>query len=303
MKLILSSLTSVLLLIAVAGLSAAPTPDELARIKAAVPSKASAKPHKPRKLLVFSRAWGYWHTAIPYGEAAIRMMGEKTKAFDTTITNDDSFFEPDRLAKFDAVVFNNTNNEIFLPENFSKLPPAGQEKANARDTLLKKSLRGFLSDGKGLMVIHAGIASFRKWPEYGAIVGARFESHPWNAGSTVTLKIEDPEHCLCHAFPSDRFTVTDEIYQFKEFDRKQLRVLFSLDTTGMDLAKIKGIRRTDRDFALSWIKNYGKGRVFYSALGHQHDIFWNPTVLQHYLDGIQFALGDLTATTESIPAR
>ena len=58
-------------------------------------------------------------------------------------------------------------------------------------------------------------------------------------------------------------------------------------------------RRTDDDFALSWIKRYGKGRIFYSALGHQHDIFWNKTILQHYFDGIQFALGDLDATTGS----
>jgi type 1 glutamine amidotransferase len=57
----------------------------------------------------------------------------------------------------------------------------------------------------------------------------------------------------------------------------------------------KLIHRADMDFAMTWVKTYGKGRVFYCALGHQHELFWNPVVLQHYLDGIQFALGDLKA--------
>jgi hypothetical protein len=57
----------------------------------------------------------------------------------------------------------------------------------------------------------------------------------------------------------------------------------------------EGIHRADGDFAVSWVRNYGKGRVFYCSLGHRNEIFWNPAVLQHYLDGIQFALGDLPA--------
>ncbi|MEA3365531.1 MAG: HEAT repeat domain-containing protein, partial [Candidatus Hydrogenedentes bacterium] len=58
-----------------------------------------------------------------------------------------------------------------------------------------------------------------------------------------------------------------------------------------------GIRRDDDDFAVSWVRTYGEGRVFYCSLGHRHEIFWNPAILQHYLDGIQFALGDLAADT------
>jgi type 1 glutamine amidotransferase len=54
-------------------------------------------------------------------------------------------------------------------------------------------------------------------------------------------------------------------------------------------------RRTDKDFAVSWIRGYGKGRVFYCFLGHNPQTFWNPSILQHYLAGIQFALGDLPA--------
>ena len=59
----------------------------------------------------------------------------------------------------------------------------------------------------------------------------------------------------------------------------------------------RNLGRTDNDFAVSWVRSWGKGRVFYCSLGHRNEIFWNPAILQHYLDGIQFALGDLPADT------
>ncbi|MGB2823481.1 MAG: ThuA domain-containing protein, partial [Phycisphaerae bacterium] len=94
------------------------------------------------------------------------------------------------------------------------------------------------------------------------------------------------------------FEITDEIYQFRgPYSRKMLRVLLSLDTTRTDMNKGKRIRRKDNDFAVSWVRSYGKGRVFYCSLGHDHPVFWNPAVLKHYCDGIQFALGDLPAET------
>jgi hypothetical protein len=68
-----------------------------------------------------------------------------------------------------------------------------------------------------------------------------------------------------------------------------------MDKTRITPAQKLLIHRTDGDFAMTWIKPYGKGRVFYCALGHQHELFWNPIVLQHYLDGFQFAMGDLEA--------
>jgi type 1 glutamine amidotransferase len=94
--------------------------------------------------------------------------------------------------------------------------------------------------------------------------------------------------------------VTDEIYQFTvPYSRSRLRVLLSVDAakTSIILDRIGMVHRSDNDFAISWVKSYGKGRVFYCALGHDHEIFWNPVILQHYLDGIQFALGDLKANT------
>ena len=98
------------------------------------------------------------------------------------------------------------------------------------------------------------------------------------------------------AFKEPYFIVTDEIYQVKDpYSREHLRVLLTIDMdrTTTTAKQKELIHREDGDFAMTWVKSYGKGRVFYCAIGHQHELFWNPIVLQHYLDGFQFVLGDL----------
>jgi len=271
-----------------------PTPEEVARIRAAAPARPQVPPKTARKVLVFNRSWGYKHSAIPYGAVAFKVLGEKSRAYVPVLTDDLELFEPENLAQFDAIIFNNTNNEIFLPEDFDKLSPDEQAAARQRDARLKKTLVEFIKGGKGLAVFHAGVASFRKWPEYGNIIGARFDNHPWGPELAVTLKIEEPDHPVMAAFKgAETFTVQDEIYQLKDpYNRDKVRVLMSIDTSRTNM-KVGGIHRKDGDFAMTYVKPYGKGRVFYCALGHQHESFWNPTLLRHWLDGIQFVLGDL----------
>ena len=269
-------------------------------MRAAMPAEPRVSPEKPRKVLVFSRSWGYKHSAIPYGAKAFEIMAQKTGAFDVVETDDPSPFEPQSLKQFDAVVLNNTNEEIFLPEDFDKLGPQEQSEARRRDERLKKSFVDYLRNGGGLAIIHTGVASFRQWPEFGEIAGARFDNHPWGEGSTVVLRVEDPDHPLTAAFKEPYFIVTDEIYQVTApYSRERLRVLLTVDPVRSRITpeQRNAIHREDMDFAMTWVKSYGKGRVFYCALGHQHELFWNPIVLQHYLDGIQFVLGDLEADT------
>jgi type 1 glutamine amidotransferase len=274
-----------------------PTEEHIQKIFDAAPDKPSVEPKKERTVLVFSISWGYKHKVIPYGKKAFELIGSKSGAYKAVVSDDASLFEPENLNEFDAVVFNNTNNEIFLPENFDSLSIKEKEKAVKYDALLKKSFVEFLKSGKGLVVMHAGVASFRKWEEFGEIIGARFDNHPWNSGSTVTLKVDEPDHPIVNTFEGKPFAVTDEIYQVKApYSRESLRVLLTIDTTQTDMT-VKNIHRTDGDFAMSWIKNYGKGRVFYNALGHERHIFWDAVILQHLLDGIQFVTGDLECDT------
>jgi type 1 glutamine amidotransferase len=184
-------------------------------------------------------------------------------------------FKPESLNTFDAVCFNNTTGELF------------------EDATLKQALLDFIRGGKGIVGIHAATDCFYNWPEFGALMGGYFDGHPWN--ETVTVKLDEPGHPVNAAFGGKPFEIADEIYQFKEpYTRHALRVLLRLDTDKTNMTR-DGIKRTDKDFAVSWVRNYGLGRLFYCSLGHREEIFCNPAVLGHYLAGIQFALGDLPA--------
>ena len=270
--------------------------EEFAKILAAAPGRAGTASEKKHRVLVFSLAFGFKHSAIPYGKAALEVLAKKTGAFEAEFSDDPAAFEPENLKRFDAVVFNSTNNEVFLPEQFKTLSPEAKKKALARDARLKESFRAFVAGGGGLAVIHAGVATFRKWPEFGKIMGARFDNHPWYAGSTVTLRVTEPDHPAVQAFKgSPFFEVTDEIYQLKEFSTDDIRVLLRVDLekTQVTPGQRKVFHREDGLFPITYVKRYGKGRIFYCALGHQHDIYWNPVVLRHFLEGIRFVLREL----------
>ena len=129
------------------------------------------------------------------------------------------------------------------------------------------------------------------------MLGGLFDGHPWGAGGTWAFKLDEPAHPVNRLWGSKGFKLQDEIYQFKApYTRADRRVLVSLDLSDPATGGVqKGIKRTDKDFAVAWIKDYGQGRVFYCSLGHAANVFQDPGVLRFYLAGIQFALGDLEA--------
>jgi sugar phosphate isomerase/epimerase len=115
----------------------------------------------------------------------------------------------------------------------------------------------------------------------------------------ATMKIDSPGHPLVATFPKDGFDLRDEFFRVKgHYSRERLRVLFSIDTekTELDL-DAKPHERVDKDYAVSWVRNYGRGRVFYTSVGHNPYQFWDPEMLKFYLAGAQFVLGDLPAST------
>ncbi len=127
------------------------------------------------------------------------------------------------------------------------------------------------------------------------MMGGLFKGHPWTAGGTWMVKVDDPDHVLNKAFEEKRFRINDEIYLLKQLDLYQnCRVLLSIDYSDL---RTKTVYKKATENPISWVRRYGKGRVFYCSLGHNHHIFWNETVLRHYLDGIQFAMGDLKCDT------
>lgn len=253
------------------------TADELLRIENAAPEKATAEPAGPRRLLVFNLCKGFEHSSIPYWDEALRIMGRKTGAYEAVISNDMSVFEPNSLKRFDAVCFNNTTRLGF------------------EDPRLRRSLMDFVKGGKGVVGIHAATDNFYKWPEAAEMMGGVFDSHPWTADGIWAVKIEDEDHKLTAAFRGEGFKVHDEIYLIKQRKlRENCRVLLSLDFS--DEATAKAAPNVT-DAAVAWVRSFGEGRVFYCSLGHNHPITWDKAILQHYLDGIQFALGDLPVDT------
>ena len=258
---------------------------DVQRITEAAPSKATARPKRARRLLVFNLCKGFRHKSIPWGAKAVEIIGRKTGAYETVMSTDVSVFEPASLRRFDAICMNNTSGTLF------------------NDERLKKSLLDFVKSGKGIIGIHAATDCFKNWADYGEMMGGYFWGHPWGARDTVTIKIDEPDHPLSAAFGGEGFEIKEEMYQFKDpYSREKLRVLLTIDLD--KTAKRKGMKRKDNDYAVTWIRDYGKGRVFFCSLGHNNDIFWHPAILRHYLDGIQFALGDLEAdATPSASAR
>jgi uncharacterized protein len=143
-------------------------------------------------------------------------------------------------------------------------------------------------DGKGFIGIHSATITFVSWPEYGKLIGGYFDGHPWGEFQ-APLVVEDA------TFPGMKyltksFTMKDEIYQIKDFSRDNVRVLLRLDADKVDLSK-KGIHRKDKDFAVVWAKNYGKGRVLYNGLGHTQEVWDRPDIQKMWVEMVQWSMG------------
>jgi type 1 glutamine amidotransferase len=254
-------------------------PADIEKVKEALPSKVPAKPSKDRKILVFYRCEGFVHSSIPLGIETMRLLGEKTGAFTTESSMDLEMFTPEKLNSFDAILFLST----------TQLDPEPDQ---------KKALLDFVRSGKGIIGIHAAADNFYEWEEGAKMIGGLFCGHPWTAGCTVQVKLDEPDHPINKCFDGESFRITDEIYQFKDpYSRDNQRIIASLDLSDPDTKAVKGgnpdvVSRTDGDFGITWLRQEGKGRVFYCSMGHNEHIFWDERVLQHYLAGIQYALGD-----------
>jgi type 1 glutamine amidotransferase len=269
-----------------------PPPGAADAITKALPEKAFAKPAKARKVLVFSKTAGFRHASIPTGKLALTELGKKTGAFETVVSDDLDNFEPKTIDQFDAIVFLSTTMDPFLPTQ--GMSDDQKKEAEKRSDRLKKSLMDFVKGGKGFVGIHAATDTFYNWSEYGEMVGGYFDGHPWGAGHQVSIKVEpgQEKHPLVAMFDGKNVEFKEEIYQFKApYDSKKYHMLLRLDTEKTDM-KVNGVKRTDGDFGVAWAHSWGKGRVFYCSIGHNHEMYWNPTILSHYLAGIQWAIGD-----------
>ncbi len=137
-----------------------------------------------------------------------------------------------------------------------------------------------------------------QWPEFNKLIGGYFKFH-WSDPQLITTKIDDPKSPLTAMFHGQEFDIRDETYTFAQdsFSRTNVHVLTSIDYAKMsDADKAKESNpRTDGDYALSYIRREGKGRVFYEGHGHSARVYAMTPMLEHIRAGIQYALGDLKA--------
>jgi type 1 glutamine amidotransferase len=185
---------------------------------------------------------------------------------------------------------------VFSPkkEVFEKMSDEEKKTAAERETRLKENLMKFIKSGRGYIGIHAATDCCYEWEEYGRMVNGFFDGHPWTADTPVSIKVEpgQEKHPLVAMFEGQNVDFKEEIYQLKDpYNSKSVHMLLRLDTEKTDMTK-GGIKRKDGDFGVAWARHWEKGRVFYCSLGHNHEIYWHPKVIRHYLAGIQWALGD-----------
>lgn len=179
---------------------------------------------------------------------------------------------PENLKKYDAVIFANTTGDLPLPD--------------------KQAFIDWVSQGHGFVSMHSGTDTFHGFRPFIDMLGGEFETH--GAQVSVDAINKDKEHPATKPF-GDTFTVFDEIYIMKSYYPNRVRELLVLDKHPN--TKAPG------HHPISWCKQFGQGKVFYTSLGHREDVWSteeknrkNPKEVaeayqQHILGGIKWALG------------
>ena len=279
------------------------TNEWLVKIENIAPSIARIPLAKKKKVLIFSLHTGYEHWTIPHTEAVMKMIGNKSKAYEMQTSKDIKAFNMKNLKKFDVIILNN-NCPIDDKRNLFWDKLKEDESLNDKQRLkkadkLEQNILKYVKKGGGLMALHGGIIMQNKSPKFGEMVGGSFDYHPKQ--QMIQVKLMDKNHPLLQAFNGEGFKHVDEPYMFNNayFDYNFRPLLY------MEADKLEGKKEEVKDNIkyISWIKKYGKGRVFYSSPSHNAQSFENPSLLQFFLDGLQYASGDLKCNDSPLSNR
>ncbi len=269
------------------------TDEWIKKIEQLAPAKAEVKPLKHRKILVFSLFTGFNHWVIPHTNAVMKVLGEKTGAFEVEVSTDIYKFDKKSLQEYDAVVLNSTcsvgpRRDLIL-DVLDKDQSLSEEQKKQKAAELETSLINYVHNGGGLMVVHGAIVMQNNSKEFSEMVGGSFDYHP--VQQEITLELVDPNHPLVKAFEGKPFVHIDEPYIFNNaYAKKNFRPLLFMDTSKLT----KKTKEIDEKIKyVSWIKKYGKGRVFYVSPSHNAQSFEDARLLKYFLDGTQYVLGDL----------
>ena len=225
----------------------------------------------PKKILVITQSAGFRHQPVNRAgkdtcqvERVLEEIGEQSGVF-TTVNSQNAIesITRENLKQFDGIFFYTTG----------MLLPAG----DPRDALME-----FIQSGKGFVGAHSAADTFKKYDGYVKMINGTFAGHPWNAGGTNGFLNHEPSHPTV-AMLGKEFMWKDEIYQYNNFDPKAVRVLFSLN-----MAKSKP--QMPYHVPVCWVRSFGKGRVFFTNLGHNGSTWENETFHKHLIEGFKWSL-------------
>jgi type 1 glutamine amidotransferase len=235
----------------------------------AFPSLVRADDAKPatKHMLIVTVCKTYRHAAIPTGVKVVTKLGADSGIWDVDQADTDADLatkmSPDALKKLDCIFFLSTTGDIGVPD--------------------KAAFLDWIKAGHAFIGAHAATDTFHgkngEVDPYIDMIGGEFVTHN---SAKVDCVVDDPKHPADAKLPNP-YTVFDEIYIMKNFSREKVHMLLHLD-------KGPGTGAPGY-FPISWCKEYGQGKVFYTALGHEEAVWNSPEFQSHLLGGIKWALG------------
>jgi type 1 glutamine amidotransferase len=257
----------------------------------------AAESKTPRRLLFFTRSVGFEHSVVHvkdgkpcYAETILQPIC-KEHGWELESTKDGRVFTPENLAKYDAFLFY-TQGDLEAESRLDHSPPMTKEG--------KQALLDAVQVGKGFVGFHCASDTFHSSPNmwtaqapghrdpYIDMLGGEFIVH--QSQQTTTMKVVDPK------FPGagglgEGFKMLEEWYSLKNF-ADDLHVILVNETKDMH------DKCYDRPpYPATWIRNHGKGRVFYTSMGHREDVWTRPEFQSIVIGGITWAVGDAKADT------
>ncbi|MEX2566404.1 MAG: ThuA domain-containing protein [Cyclobacteriaceae bacterium] len=271
----------------------------LAKIETLAPSNTRVQA-SVKKIMVFSQHTGFYHWTIPHNNEMLKILAKKTDAFEITIARDIDSFDKKNLKQYDAVILNNSNpsgpDRNLFADLLQQNSSLNDNKIAALSAEYESNLMEYVAKGGGLMIMHGAITVQNNSEKFSEMVGGSFDYHPKQ--QEMHLKEVNPDHPLVQAFKGKGFTHIDEPYFFKNayFDYNFRPLLY------IEADKLEGVREevSNNTIYVAWIKRHDKGRVFYSSPSHNAQSMDNPELLQFFLDGIQYVVGDLPADDSPI---
>lgn len=240
---------------------------------------------KKARMLVVTQSKGFVHGSVKRekdtlapAEIAMTQLGQQTGLFTVDCTQEaDKDFTEENLKKYDLVFFYTTGD----------LPIKEKDWDYFFNTWLKQKGHGFIG-------AHSATDTYHNYKPYWDFIGGTFNGHPWNSGNTVTITVHDTDHPASQPWGKE-FQFKDEIYQYKNWQPEKVHVLMSLNMAKCNPSKPYLV-------PVSWVKQVGDGRMFYTNLGHNKETWANKQFLDSMANGIRWILyqvpGDATPNPE-----